>query len=170
MAVPTTRLPGQAIPDELLTLQSYAGQSCARQWRTFLAAMFAEFHELGDAKQLEALMTRVGSRLADTLPLPVCATLEELEAAMNRVWEEMDWGRIRLDESGPYVVITHVGFPLFDAEGKLTRLFLGNILQGVYTRWFAAQGGDPQLVAHCIHKRAAATEPLELHYGRAPAG
>jgi hypothetical protein len=165
MAVPITRLPGQ-VPNELLALQAYAGQSCARQWRAFLAAMFVEFYELGDQKQLDALMTRVGVRFADSQPLPACQSLEDLEGMMNRVWEDIDWGRVRLDENGPFITISHVGFPLFDAEGTLSRLFLGSVLQGVYTRWLQAQGGDTQLTARCVYRKAAATEPLELTYGR----
>jgi hypothetical protein len=152
--------------DERSLLEAYGMRSCARQWRAFLSAMIGEFMELGDPGQLDKLLTRVGVRFARSLALPACESLGELEAAMNRTWDALDWGSVRLAEQGRMLRIVHSAYPIIDAEGDAATLMLGSVLQGVYTYWLGSQGGDPQFRARFASPGARPPSPLCFDYGR----
>src|ERR1043166_3062668 len=96
-----------AVDEELTSLRYYAGQHCSRQWVHFLAAMFSEFEERVEPLEADQFLETLGSRMARGLPLRRCESLEELEDDINQVLEGIDWGWVRVAESGRFIEITH---------------------------------------------------------------
>ncbi len=78
-------------------------QACSRQWRGFLRALAQEFAEVLAADDLALLMARIGCRFAGTHLIGTCATLDEVQAGVNRVWERMEWGYARFEEQADRV-------------------------------------------------------------------
>jgi len=114
-------------------------QACSRQWRGFLRALAQEFAaELG-AEDMALLMARIGRRFADAHPIGRCATLEDLQGAANRVWEQVEWGYARFEEQADRVDLYHVGSPLQIALAGETAGADG-FLEGVYHAWFEQAG------------------------------
>lgn len=117
-----------------------AERQCARQWRDFLHALAAEFAEALSASDLRALLRRVGTRFASESPLPALQTLEEVQAALSRIWLAQDWGWVTLVQHDDHVAIHHHAPPLSAAFGAGSADWAGGFLEGAYQQWFEQQG------------------------------
>jgi len=151
--------------EELISLRYYAQQHCARQWVHFMAAMFAEFEQRVDPVEADQFLETLGARMARSLPLRRCDSLEELEDDINTVLEGIDWGWARIAEAGRFIEITHGAYPIIPQD-ETRRSWLVPLLEGVYTEWFGAQGGDPGFSARLVGQRRVVGAPFTLHYGR----
>lgn len=150
---------------ERISLRYYAQQHCTRQWVHFLAAMFAEFEERVDPAEADQFLETLGSRMARSLPLRRCDSLEELEEDINAVLEGIDWGWSRISEAGAYIEIMHGAYPVVPQDEQ-RRSWLVAALEGLYTGWMAAQGGDPSCSARVVEASGEIGVPLRFHYGR----
>jgi hypothetical protein len=153
------------VDEELTSLRYYVEQHCSRQWVHFLAAMFAEFEERVDPVEADQFLETLGARMAHSLPLRRCESLEELEDDINAVLEGIDWGWVRIAESGRFIEITHGAYPIIPQD-ESRRSWLVPILEGVYTEWLSAQGGDPGFAARLIGQRRTTGAAFTFHYGR----
>lgn len=119
---------------------------CSRQWKTFLGVMADEFSSQLPPDDLRALMQRIGGRFADAVPLAPCATLDDLQLAMGKVWVGMDWGWVTIEEEPGALAIRHNCAPLNAAFGHQASGWTPAFLEGVYQRWFAQVGSGGELV------------------------
>lgn len=154
-----------ALDEELISLRYYAQQHCSRQWVHFMAAMFAEFQERVDPLEADQFLETLGARMARSLPLRRCESLEDLEDDINTVLEGIDWGWVRISESGRFIEITHGAYPIIPQDEN-RRSWLVPMLEGVYTEWLGAQGGDPGFTARLVGQRRVPGAPFTFHYGR----
>jgi hypothetical protein len=154
-----------ATDEELTSLRYYAQQHCSRQWVHFMAAMFAELEERVDPVEADQFLETLGTRMARSLPLRRCDSLEELEEDANAVLEGIDWGWVRIVESGRFIEITHGAYPVIPQD-ESRRSWMVPILEGIYTEWLTAQGGDPAFTARLAGQRRVPGAPLTFHYGR----
>lgn len=154
-----------AADEELTSLRYFVEQHCSRQWVHFLAAMFAEFEERVDPLEADQFLETLGSRMARSLPLRRCDSLEELENDINTVLEGIDWGWVRIAESGRFIEINHGAYPIIPQD-EARRSWLVPILEGVYTEWLSAQGGDPGFSARLVGPRRAPGTAFIFRYGR----
>lgn len=154
-----------ALDEELTSLRYYAQQHCSRQWVHFLAAMFAELEERVDPVEADQFLETLGVRLARSLPLRRCESLEELEDDINAVLEGIDWGWMRIAESGRFIEIIHGAYPIIPQDDT-KRSWLVPILEGLYTEWLGEQGGDPDFSARMVGPRRVIGAPFNFHYGR----
>ncbi|MDD0810845.1 cellulose biosynthesis protein BcsD [Curvibacter sp. RS43] len=115
-------------------------QQCSRQWRHFLHAMAEEFASALPADQLRTLAQRIGVRFANALPLTVQPTLDGVQTEMSRVWLDLDWGWVSLQQHDDHVDIHHQGSPLVSAFGSAGGDWALGFLEGVYQQWFEQQG------------------------------
>ncbi|MGV8960525.1 MAG: cellulose biosynthesis protein BcsD [Stenotrophomonas sp.] len=125
-------------------LDYYRAHACSRQWRLFLLALAEEFDSALPEAELARLMARIGERFAQAHGLPLAATLEELQAAANAVWSQIDWGCVVFEESVERVCIHHAASPLSAVLGGKVGWHTG-FLEGVYRQWFRAAGMLPVL-------------------------
>ena len=154
-----------ASDEELISLRYYAQQLSSRQWVHFIAAMFAEFEERIDPIEADHFLEALGTRTARSLPLRRCDSLEELEDDINAVLEGIDWGWVRVTETGQFIEITHGAYPVIPQDEN-RRSWLVPILEGVYTEWLRAQGGDPGFSARLAGQRRPPGAAFTFHYGR----
>ena len=127
---------GRVNPTELL--DGYRELACARQWRGFLRAMAAEFDQALPEEESARLMARIGQRFADAHALPPVATVEALQAAVNAVWADCEWGWAAFEERPDQLRIVHAASPLAAALGG-GRWHHG-FLEGAYRHWLRGAG------------------------------
>jgi hypothetical protein len=154
-----------ALDEELISLRYYALQHCSRQWVHLMAAMFAEFEERVDPLEADQFLETLGSRMALSLPLRRCESLEELEDDINSVLDGIDWGWVRIAESGRFIEIVHGCYPVVPQDDA-RRSWVAPILEGLYTGWLGEQGGDPDFTARLVGPRRVVGAPFTFHYGR----
>ncbi|HZK89339.1 MAG TPA: cellulose biosynthesis protein BcsD [Stellaceae bacterium] len=156
---------GPALDEGLISLNYYARQQCSRQWVHFMAAMFAEFEERVDAAEADQFLHAIGFKMGLLLPLRRCDSLEDLADDINNVLEGIDWGWVRLRESGSFIEITHGAYPLVPQE-ESRRSWLVPILEGLYSGWLGQQGGERSFTARLIGGPRGAGALLTFSYGR----
>ncbi|HML10141.1 MAG TPA: cellulose biosynthesis protein BcsD [Stellaceae bacterium] len=156
---------GPALDEGLISLDYYARQQCSRQWVHFMAAMFAEFEERVDPAEADQFLESLGLKMARLLPLRRCASLEELENDMNSVLEGIDWGWMRIRETGSFIEITHGAFPMVPQDEN-RRSWLVPVLEGLYSGWLGEQGGDPSFTARLVGQPQGTGALLTFRYGR----
>lgn len=154
--------PGEA---DRISLRYFAQQHCARQWAHFIAAMFAEFEERVDPAEADQFLDTLGSRMAQSLPLRRCDSLEELEEDINAVLEGIDWGWVRIEEVGGFIEIEHGAYPLVPQD-ETRRSWLAPTLEGLFTEWMTGQGGDPTCSARLTEAPGEIGAPMRFRYGR----
>ncbi len=154
-----------ALDEELISLRYYAQQQCSRQWVHLMAAMFAEFEERVDPTEADQFLEMLGTRMAQSLPLRRCESIEELEDDINAILAGTDWGWVRITESGRFIEITHGAYPLVPQDEN-RRSWLVPILEGAYSEWLSGQGGDPSFSARLVGRPGAVGAPFAFHYGR----
>ena len=125
-------------------------EGCSVRFRTFLRALAEEIDSAAGPEGRDALLRKIGHRMARLVPLPSVASMEALQMEINERLGELGWGNARLDlnEAEHCLVITHMEMPHLGAAGDPPGTWLSAVLQGLYEAWIAAQpGGDPALVA-----------------------
>src|SRR5262249_7022430 len=137
--------------EELVSLSYYARQHCSRQWVYFLAAMFAEFERV-DPAEAEQFLETLGARMARSFPLRQCESLDDLEADINAILEDIDWGWARVSEGDHFIEIVHGAYPVIPQDEE-RRSWLAPILEGLYSR-MAGRAGRRR-VADCPSRRPA---------------
>lgn len=156
---------GPALDEGQISLNYYARQQCSRQWVHFMAAMFAEFEERVDAVEADQFLQAIGFKMALLLPLRRCDSLEELADDINNVLEGIDWGWMRIRESGSFIEITHGAYPVVPQDEN-RRSWLVPILEGLYGGWLSQQGGEPSFTARASGGPRGNGALLTFSYGR----
>ncbi|MDQ5897620.1 MAG: hypothetical protein QG612_1706 [Pseudomonadota bacterium] len=118
---------------------------CSRQWRPFLLSLGQELGDRLGPDGARALMRRLGSAMSRERPLPALELLPDLEAAMNLVWSDMDWGWVELNDTGDALRIVHRCAPLEAAFGATARSWAPALLEGAYEQWLRAAGAGDRL-------------------------
>lgn len=147
---------------EPAVVEYFAELQCSRQWKGFLRALAEELTQQLPESDLQALMRRLGARLARANPLPVCQTLDELQLAMGRVWVSQDWGWVALAEVPGSLRISHYCAPLFTALGPSSSAWAPAFLEGVYQAWFEQSHASGLMVRHVSGPDAAGSIELRL--------
>ncbi|MFZ6814257.1 cellulose biosynthesis protein BcsD [Undibacterium sp. Rencai35W] len=123
----------------------YEEQQCSTQWRAFLGAFSTEFSAQGDVQDLRAFMFKLGLRMAASFKLEGGATMRTLEASMNKIWCDLNWGWVQLNEEADSLIIEHNASPIKLAFGEQALEWSPALLEGVYTHWFESLGVDKAL-------------------------
>jgi len=116
----------------------FRSRGCSRQWLGFVRAMADEFAAELPGHELATLMARIGRRFAQRHPIGECVALDEVEAAANRIWHDIDWGQCRMSEQAGNVEILHAAAPLAVALSGTD--WSDGFLAGVYDGWFQQLG------------------------------
>ena len=146
-------------------LRYLAARQFSPQWRAVLLAMADELFENFSAQEAWGFYRQIGLRVSRDVALPPVKTLDELEASLNVVLAEMDWGFVSLSLADSAIAIQHRAYPglhLDDPNGHWRRAFTA-ILEGVYTIWLQSQGGRPEMTA--THREGGSDDVLEFSYG-----
>ncbi|MCZ2496867.1 cellulose synthase [Xylophilus sp. Kf1] len=147
---------------EPAVVEYFAELQCSRQWKGFLRALAEEFSQQLPEADLQALMRRLGARLARANPLPTCENLDELQLAMGRVWVSQEWGWVALAETQGSLRISHFCAPLFTALGPQAAAWAPAFLEGVYQAWFEQSHASGLKVRHVDGPDGAGSVELRL--------
>jgi hypothetical protein len=144
----------------------YVQRRCSRQWRAFLASFAHELFRNAQKEEACAFLREIGCGMAEIMLLPQASGLAELQGLMNAALDQADWGFVTLEDAGQAIVIMHVAAPAILAEdlhGMWARS-LGHVLEGLYTRWFVAQGSAPHLRTSLVS--ASGAGEFQFRHGR----
>ena len=148
------------------TLSYLARRGVSGQWRTFLRALVETLDSHLDATSRDSLLRAVGARIAALSPLPGCSSLAELEARMNDVLAQTDWGyvEIALDPNERVLMLSHAAPPTIATAADPTGGWIAAVVEGLLGAWLAAQpGAEPSISP----RRVSSTPALiTLRYGR----
>jgi len=133
-------------PADAPSRMAYLRQAlCSLQWLQFNRCMAAELAQGLPPEELQALFRRLGQRFAQALPVPSCASLEQLEQAFNAHWEPLRWGYVVLSEQAACLDIRHACHPLDAAFAPEGAQWAPAFFEGVYQTWLSAQGSPATL-------------------------
>lgn len=136
-------------------LAYFSEQQCARQWRAFLQALAAELAEQMADEEIQSFMYVLGRRMGAAVQPREAETLEEMEAAANEVWRDLDWGVVRLKDVQTSLEIVHACAPFRAAFGPDGVRWAGALLEGIYSRWLESFGAGDDLVLRQIEVEEA---------------
>lgn len=97
---------------------------------------------------LRGLMRRTGQRFARQQPLADTPTVAALQAAMNNVWQSINWGWASVGEENAGLVIRHYLSPLQLSMLPENLPWSTGFLEGVYEQWLHQSGADASLHLH----------------------
>jgi uncharacterized membrane-anchored protein len=146
------------------TLQIAARRSCARQWRSFIEALAHALPEVvGDEIALDVI-ERVGKSVAAANPVPACSSLPELQTAMNKSMDALDWGHVVVSEAGRRIELMVSGYPhLPSVHGQAV---FAAALEAVLNQWMSVQGSRRDLAVRLRASGAGRYPPLLYHFER----
>ncbi|MGJ7552541.1 cellulose biosynthesis protein BcsD [Variovorax sp. RB2P76] len=150
-------------------IQYYERNSCSAQWLEFNRGLAAELSAGLPPEDLRQLFFRIGQRLAHALPVPHCATLDELQDHFNARWDGIDWGFTVLSEDADGVAITHACSPIAVAFGPDATDWSTGFFEGVYQAWFDSQHMPPELRVQALPPDVQAGPRIDLRLSKAVA-
>ncbi len=136
------------------------------QWRGFLRALIEELDASADPQTRDLILRGIGTRMAQTAPMPSASSIVTLEMEMNDALADMQWGSVRLElrEAEHCLLFAHSNLPRISWAGDPPGTWLAPVLGGLYETWMGQQpGADPALVAR-IHSRDQ-SGAVVLRYG-----
>lgn len=147
-------------------LSYYERRTCSAQWMEFNRAFAAELSAGLPPEDIRQLFRRIGERIAQSLPVERCDTVEQLRAGFNARWNAIDWGFATLREEADHLRIVHACSPLAMAFGPDTEDWAAGFFEGAYQTWFAAQGTPPELRVQAEAAPADGSSQVMLRLGR----
>jgi len=132
-------------------------------WRYFMRALAEEIDRLSEPAQRDELLSHIGWRMANQMPLGGAMSLDGLETEINNALGTLEWGEASLvfDEADHSIRILHVGLPELGSLGP----WFAATLEGLYGAWLSNQpGADKSLRV----TRQVSTQPgvIPLRYAR----
>lgn len=130
-----------------LLLSYFQRQQTPAGWFDLLSVMVdGMVRNVGEAES-QPFLRQMGASLAERFPLPASQTIGELEANINALLAEFNWGYIDIDASEEGLSFRHQGLPVSRDENSQTRWCYAfcAILEGLYSRWLQGQGGQSHL-------------------------
>ena len=145
------------VPTPDPALEFLLAERVSPQWSGFLDALTHELREQLSPEDLRALLRSVGQRFGAARPIEAGESVEELQRAVNGIWNSIRWGYAELRDGGDVLHITHHLSPLGQALGEGSAEAAAGFLEGVYESWMHHAGAADDLSA-----RAAAPQPGSL--------
>ncbi|WP_338635360.1 cellulose biosynthesis protein BcsD [Erwinia persicina] len=147
------------------TLQYYRQQQYQPGWFDLLSVMINGMLNNAGEQESQAFLRQMGDNLASRYPLATIATVADLEAQINLVLGQFNWGFVDLQPSDTAIVIDHLALPPGDGimPDRQWRLALGAVLLGLYARWLRGQGGGENVALTC---EETGESSLRFHYQR----
>lgn len=120
-------------------------------WFDLLSIMIDGMVSNVGERESQPFLKQTGEALADRFPLPASRTVGELEQAINAQLTAFGWGVVTLEATDTGMLLHHQALPVSRDADSQTRWChaLCAILEGLYSRWLYAQGGDAKLVVQC---------------------
>lgn len=128
-------------------LHYFQGQQTPPGWFDLLNIMIEGMVSNAGYHDSRPFLNQMGEALADRYPLPLAATVGELEQQMNSQLARFNWGYVDIEASEKMMIIHHQALPL-PGESRQQQSWsqaFSAVLEGLYARWLLAQGGQPHV-------------------------
>jgi hypothetical protein len=141
------------------TLNYYRQQQYQPGWFDLLSVMINGMLRNAGEQESHAFLQQMGETLATRYPLGASQTVADLEAQINAVLAQFNWGFVDVQPRESAMVISHMALPPGDGllEARQWRQALGAVLLGLYARWLRDQGGNPAVSLVCEETESEAT-------------
>ena len=154
-------------------LLHYSQHAATPEWLHFHRALAAELAAGLPPAELRQLFVRIGQRVAETLPVPRCEDTLQLQKAFNDHWAALRWGVVVLEEQSAALRIVHACGPVareFGVDGRAGdaggNAWAAVFFEGVYGRWFEAQGLPANLAVRALPTQEPQGALVELSLSR----
>jgi len=137
-----------------------ANMQLSSQWGPFLFSLTHEMESQLDQKTLRSLMFNTGDRMGRDFPEPPDHSLESIESLINDVWNECNWGWVKLVDGGDCIRIEHYFSPLYTTFASNSASWAGEMLRGFYSAVFEQLGAGNEL--HVRRTKSDSTDHLEV--------
>ncbi|EXU76590.1 cellulose biosynthesis protein BcsD [Erwinia mallotivora] len=133
------------------TLNYYRQQQYQPGWFDLLSVMINGMLRNAGERESHAFLQQMGETLAARYPLAAAQTVADLEYQINAVLARFNWGFVDVQPHATSLLICHMALPPGDGviDGPQWRAALGAMLLGLYGRWLAEQGGQPDVPLVC---------------------
>lgn len=122
-------------------------------WFDLLTIMIDAMVDNAGEAQSRPFLLQMGTNLAEHYPLSPATTVGELESVINRQLANFGWGFVDIKAENNALLLRHQAIPLarkVEQQRRWCSAFSA-ILEGVYARWIADQGGEAHVVISPEH-------------------
>ena len=149
-------------------LEHHEKTNRSAQWEGFNQA-FASVISTGlPSEEICHLFFRIGSRMAQTIHVERCDTLDELQIAFNTRLQAIGWGFSSLYVQGEYLFISHACSPLEGSFGPASSPeWTASFFEGVHQTWFESQGVTAGLRVCAETMNEPSSSQILLKFGKA---
>ncbi|SEI51943.1 Cellulose synthase subunit D [Azotobacter beijerinckii] len=131
-------------------LAYYGDRHNNKQWRQFVLTLITEMYSTAGSVDACSFLRHVGSRIAAANPLKEQPSLQALEAALNGILGELDWGWVRLSTDNRSIRIVHGAYPGILETSDSWHQAIAAVLEGMHENWIQAQNEEVRLSVKCI--------------------
>ena len=131
---------------QLALLDYYSNRQTAATPTLWLCSTLTALNETLSETDSQALARRAGQHLAEQMTLTDCATLNDLQQAVNKLLQQQGWGLITYQEADEYLLIHHYAFPLLILDLGHTDFLLA-FFEGMHGQWLRQAGAGDALTA-----------------------
>ena len=140
------------------------GQALVRSLPAVMALMIDEILASTDDEQWGGFFRKIGDRIARELNLDGVEEAEDLVDAMNRLWEILGWGTVRLELDDEGIDVYHRDMPMdleSDEAGNWGKV-APHILVGAYEHWFHKLGSGTSIETRILRR---SPDVIHLRHG-----
>jgi hypothetical protein len=160
-----TVLSEECVNNSVALNQYISSRLCSPQWGAFLPLFAVELTQDLTPGHLSQVMRRTGGQFARRHALGAIDTLVDLQAAVNRIWDGLDWGWVEMREAEDRLVLAHYYAPLQIVFGVEHQAWSGAFLEGAYEWWMRQLDADLQLRASAPGE-SEASDPMTFYFGK----
>lgn len=144
------------------SLRYYGAQACDPQWKGFLSALASELNSQMPADELRAFFFVIGKRIAESNPVQVGESLEQLETNLNHYFRSSGWGWVKVQDLHTSLEFLHSCAPLRSAFGDAAMDWCPALLEGTYSVWMKQLGAGDDLQIRQVGQIEGASDTLRL--------
>lgn len=140
------------------------GQAVVRSLPAVMTLMIDEILGSTDDEQWGGFFRKIGERIARELSLDGIEEVEDLVDAMNRLWEILGWGQVRLELDDEGIDVYHRDMPMdleSDDAGNWGKV-APYILVGAYEHWFHMLGSGSTIETRILRR---SPDMIHLRHG-----
>lgn len=136
----------------------------SKRWACFLLSFSVEMQSQLSSIEYRNLLRSMGMKMAEQLPIGENDTVESLQENINKQLKNIQWGYVKLVDTGAVLSIHHYLNPLSEMLNVDSEIS-GGFLEGVYEKWFRSTGASEELSVRQVLGSATATT-VEYQFGR----
>lgn len=148
-------------------LNWFQRQQTPAGWFDLLVIMIDGMAQNASVQQSRPFLLQMGDKLAQSYPLAVSETLQQLESNINQHLSYFGWGGVDISATDTELLFHHHAFPVCYGRDEEQQILWCNafciIMEGIYTRWMLQQGGEAHVIVTCDNMLALSEIQFRYH-------